>query len=111
MKYMFSPLQYHQTGRNLLQIFPNKPRSSAEHQYNQTYIFNELDKINSLHNRIAHHEPICFIAQQAVIDTSYIRIIYGKIMTLFEWMGIDGSGLLYGLDHIEAACDKINHLN
>ena len=27
-KYMFSPMQYRVTGRNLLSIFPNKPRSS-----------------------------------------------------------------------------------
>ena len=51
-KYMFSPIQYRVTGRNLLTIFPNKPRSSREMQYNQTYIFNELDKVNSLRNRI-----------------------------------------------------------
>ncbi|MCH5345961.1 MAG: Abi family protein [Muribaculaceae bacterium] len=110
-KYMFSPIQYRQSGRNLLSIFPNKPRSSAEHQYNQTFIFNELDKINSLRNRIAHHEPICFIVQKAVIDTNYIRVIYQKILTLFHWMNVDSKSLLYGLDHVLDMADKIDKIS
>lgn len=109
-KYMFSPIQYRVTGRNLLSIFPNKPRSSRERQYNQTYIFNELDKVNSLRNRIAHHETICFAAKTASIDTSYVISIYSRIKTLFLWMGIDSSSLLYGLDHINRMCAKINRL-
>lgn len=71
-KYMFSPVQYRVTGRSLLSIFPNKPRSSRNMQYNQTYIFNELDKVNSLRNRIAHHETICFASDTSEIDTTYI---------------------------------------
>ena len=55
-------------------------------QYNQTYIFNELDKVNSLRNRIAHHETICFATNTATIDTSYVINIYSKIKTLFSWM-------------------------
>lgn len=109
-KYMFSPIQYAQAGRNLLQIFPNKPRSSAQQQYNQRYVFNELDKINSLRNRIAHHEPICFSAQTAQIDTAYIITIYSKICNMFAWMGVDSRSLLYGLDHVQQVCNKINRL-
>lgn len=109
-KYMFSPVQYRQTGRNLLHIFPNKPRSSREAQYNQTTIFNELDKVNSLRNRIAHHEPICFITGTAVFDTSYIEASYSKILTLMDWLGIDAKSYLYGLDHVKQACNKINSL-
>ncbi len=109
-KYMFSPIQYRVTGRNLLRIFPNKPRSSREHQYNQTFIFNELDKVNSLRNRIAHHETICFATNTAIIDTSYITNIYCKIKTLFAWMEIDSDSLLYGLDHINRLCCQINKL-
>ncbi|MDE6557184.1 MAG: Abi family protein [Duncaniella sp.] len=107
-KYMFSPIQYRVTGRNLLSIFPNKPRSSREGQYNRKFIFNELDKINSLRNRIAHHETICFASNTSIIDTSYVLNIYSKIKTLFSWMGIDSSSLLYGLDHIDRVCSQIN---
>ncbi|MDE6684068.1 MAG: hypothetical protein K2J94_02675, partial [Duncaniella sp.] len=35
-KYMFANPQYRAVGRTLLAIFPNKPRSSAEVQYNKT---------------------------------------------------------------------------
>lgn len=109
-KYMFSPIQYRVTGRNLLDIFPNKPRSTREQQYNHTYIFNELDKVNSLRNRIAHHEAICFAPHRDVIDMTYVRTVYGKIKDLFSWTGIDSVSLLYGLDHVDAVCDKFNRL-
>lgn len=109
-KYMFSPIQYRMTGRNLLKIFPNKPKSTSECQYNQTFIFNELDKVNSLRNRIAHHEPICFPTGKSEIDTSYILNIYIKIHRLFMWMGVDARALLYGLDHVQQVCNRINML-
>ena len=109
-KYMFSPLQFRLTGRTLLQIFPNKPRSSKSLQINQAYIFNELDKVNTIRNRIAHHEPICFGLAGANIDTTYILNKYWQIQTLFAWMGIDSRALLYGLDHVQQVCSKINNL-
>ena len=109
-KYMFAKPQYRAVGRSLLAVFPNKPRSNAQFQYNNTYIFNELDGINVLRNRIAHHEPICFALRQPVIDTSYIMNAYYKLHTLFEWMDIDSKSLLYGLDHVKKVCSKINKL-
>lgn len=109
-KYMYSSPQYLATGQCLLKAFPNKPRSSASIQYNHAYIFNELDKVNSLRNRIAHHEPICFKLQKSMIDTSYIVNEYQKIQTLFSWMGIDAHAMLYGLDHVQSICSKINAL-
>ena len=109
-KYMFSSLQYRATGQCLLRIFPNKPRSSAQIQYNNAYIFNELDKVNRLRNRIAHHEPICFMRSASDIDTSYIANEYRKILTLFAWMGIDSRSMLYGLDHVLGICTRIEKL-
>ena len=109
-KYMYSSLQYRATGQCLLRVFPNKPRSSVSMQYNNTYIFNELDKVNSLRNRVALHEPICFRQNAAEIDTSYIVNEYQKIQTLFSWMGIDSHSMLYGLDHVQYVCAKINSL-
>ena len=75
-----------------------------------SYIFNELDKVNSLRNRIAHHEPICFRLHASEIDTSYIVNEYQKIQTLFSWIGIDSRSMLYGLDHVQSVCAKINSL-
>ena len=109
-KYMFANPQYRVTGRVLLSIFPNKPRSTAQCQYNNTYMVNELDGINILRNRIAHHEPICFALRQPSIGTSYILNAYQQLHTLFLWMGIDSHSLLYGLDHVQQVCRKINQL-
>ncbi len=109
-KYMYSSMQYRATGQCLLRVFPFKPRSSAQMQYNQSYIFNELDKVNSLRNRIAHHEPVCFYRQDSRIDTSYVINEYQKIQTLFTWMGIDSRSMLYGLDNVQKVCNKINDL-
>jgi hypothetical protein len=67
-------------------------------------------KINTLHNRIAHHEPICFLFQQPVIDTGFILNEYQKIQTLFRWMGINNKSMLYGLDHVQRVCTKIDRL-
>jgi len=109
-KYMFAPNEYRSTGRLLLSIFCNRPSSTPEIQYNNTYVFNELHKINAIRNRIAHHEPICFQAHSDIISTSYINNIYQCIKTLFYWLDIDSAKLLYGLDHIIKVCQKIDSL-
>lgn len=109
-KHMFAREQFAATGRSLLSIFPNKPTSTPTQQYNHTYIFNELDKINTLRNRIAHHEPICFALGVSQISTSYIRIQYNRIHKLFQWMNFDSSSMLFGLDHVEKVCQDIDNL-
>lgn len=109
-KYMFANPQYRASGRILLRIFPNKPRSSAEVQYNNSFIFNELDGINVLRNRIAHHEPICFAKSKPRIDTLYILNAYHTIHKLFMWLGVDSESLLYGLDHVQKVCERIKSL-
>lgn len=109
-KYMFANPQYRATGQILLRVFPNKPRSSAEVQYNNSYMFNELDGINILRNRIAHHEPICFARRQPEISMFYILNAYQNLQKLFLWMGIDSHSLLYGLDHVRKVCGRIMNL-
>lgn len=71
-KYMFANVQYRLSGRILLRIFPNKPKSSQRLRFDNTYVFGELDYINNLRNRIAHHEPICF-GNPVCIDTFYAK--------------------------------------
>lgn len=109
-RYMFAQNQYTATGRTLLAIFPAKPTSSAAAQYNQTFVFNQLMQINNIRNRIAHHEPICFIPGLPVKDTTYVRQHYVLIKQLFQWMNIDEAALLYGLDHVNAVCNEIDHI-
>lgn len=109
-KYMFSNPQYKMTGRILLGVFPNRPKSSALMQYNNVYFFNELDGLNTLRNRIAHHEPICFKKGSDSIDTSYILAQYNRVKALFLWMGIDSTSLLYGLDHVNQVSMRVGKM-
>lgn len=109
-RYLFAQPQFHAGGKILLRVFPSKPTSTPAIQYNHSYVFNQLGKINELRNRIAHHEPICFLSGQAVIDTTSVRQHYNLILQLFQWMSIDESALLYGLDHIVTVCNEIDNL-
>lgn len=109
-RYLFAQRQYSATGRILLRIFPSKPISTATTQYNQNYVFNQLAKINKFRNRIAHHEPICFINSQSIKDSTNARQHYGVILQLFQWMNINESELLYGIDHIDRYCNQLDNL-
>ena len=105
-KYMFNNLHYGLCGRHLLGIFPNKPKSQKAFRVDNSRIFLELDYINNIRNRIAHHEPICF-GRPICVDTTYTLKNYARMMTLFHWMGIDANSFLYGLDHVGTECGKI----
>jgi hypothetical protein len=107
-RFMFAQNQFNATGRIMLRVFPSKPTSTPTLQYNNTYIFNQLAKLNDIRNRIAHHEPICFLPAQPVKSTHYIRQHYNLILQLFQWMQIDERALLYGLDHINDTCNQID---
>ena len=106
-KYMFSGPQYAATGQKLLSVFSAKPKSTPSHNIDNKYIFNELDSINIIRNRIAHHEPICFAAGLPNKSVMYVQNEYQRIMKLLKWMDIDGPGLLYGIDHINKVCQRI----
>lgn len=108
-KYLYSNAHYRLTGRVLLGAFPYKPSSSARVQYDHNFIFHELNSINNIRNRIAHHEPICF-GNPSGIDTNYALSHYSRIMTLFQWMGVDAPRMLYGLDHVSKECGKLMSL-
>ena len=71
-------------------------------------MFSGLARLNELRNRIAHHEPICFQESADVIDTAPVRQRYASILRLFHWLGIDEKALLYGLDHIEVVCNRLD---
>lgn len=109
-RYLFAQPQFFAGGQVLLHVFPAKPVSTPAIQYNHTYVFNQLGQINNLRNRIAHHEPICFVPGQPIKDTTYARQYYGLILQLFQWMSVDEAALLYGLDHIIAVCNEIDAL-
>ena len=105
-KFMFNNVQYRIANRCLLNIFPNKPTSTAQHQYDNTFVFNDLNVTNTIRNRIAHHEAICF-GNPVCIDTQGVLDCYARIMRLFHWMNINANTLLYGLDHVGQVSSRI----
>lgn len=109
-RYMFAAHQFTATGRILLSVFPLRPRTTVHMQFNHTFFFNQLENINKLRNRVAHHEPVCFINSSTTKDTTYARQQYALILQLFQWMEIDENALLYGLDHVIETCYKIDNL-
>lgn len=109
-RFMFAQHQFNATGRVLLRVFPSKPRSTPAIQYNNIYIYNQLAQLNNIRNRMAHHEPICFLTGSPIKDTTYARQHYNLILQLFQWMQIDEAALLYGLDHINTVCNAIDNL-
>lgn len=109
-RYLFAKHQYRSGGQNLLRIFPGKPKSSTLYNYNDKYVFDELEKINSLRNRLAHHEPVCFEQGAPVKSSQYAREHHQLVIQFFQWMDIDYNSLLYGLDHVESVCDRIDFL-
>lgn len=109
-RYMFANRQFMYAGSTLLSILPLRPPSAAGVHYNHNYILGELAKLNDIRNRIAHHEPICFLPGQPIKDTQYARTHYNLILQLFNWMNIDEAALLYGLDHVNTICNEIDAL-
>jgi len=109
-RYLFAKPQFNAGGKTLLKVFPAKPKSSIHIQYNQTFVFSELEKVNFLRNRIAHHEAICFKLGHKQIDTGYVARHYSLILNLFNWMSINEKGLLYGIDKVNTSINKINSL-
>jgi hypothetical protein len=107
-RYLFAPAQFKAAGSSLLKIFPGKPKSNILIQYNHTYVFEALQKINKLRNRIAHHESICFGKATSTVDTRYVRERYTLILQLFQWMSIDEKSLMHGLDHVLLVCNDID---
>lgn len=109
-RYLFAQPQFYAGGQTLLHVFPAKPRSTPFIQYNHAFVFNQLGQINELRNRIAHHEPICFLPGQPIKNTTYARRHYELILQLFQWMSINEAALLYGLDHVVTICNEIDAL-
>lgn len=109
-RYLFSQPQFYAGGQSLLRIFPAKPTSTSTVQYNHRYVFNELERINKIRNRIAHHEPVCFRLGNPIIDTTYAKQKYRLIKDLFNWMQINESALLYGIDHVNQIVQKIDEI-
>lgn len=107
-RYMFASHPYEAMGNILLNVFPNMPKEIGGKTCNHQFVFEELGKINILRNRIAHHEPICFHTKTNCKESRQVRYVYRQIRTMLRWMEMDDKGLLFGVDHVIKACDKID---
>lgn len=109
-RYLFGRHQYRLAGRTLHQIFTNLPPTTRLVQYNAATIFDKLERVNKIRNRIAHHDPICFRHGVNQINTNFPLSYYNTVIELFDWLDINASDLLYGLDKVNNVIDEINNL-
>ena len=101
-KFMFAGRQFQAGGSTLLHIFPELPP-----RCNQSFIYHKLDRINSIRNRVAHHEPICF-GEGNVIGTAYARAHFQEIIDIITYMRINSKQLFYGVDSIITEANYID---
>ncbi|MBD0333570.1 MAG: hypothetical protein ICV66_13060 [Chitinophagaceae bacterium] len=102
--YMFSPIQFRVGGQGLHRIYINRPKGTSQSQ-----IFNELDEVRSLRNRIAHHEPVSFDKLHQVY-TGHTRAIHSYIIKHIEWLGYTSWELLLGLDETPQILKQVDNL-
>jgi hypothetical protein len=102
--YMFSRNCYKNSGKTLLQIFPNKT-----HGLNQKDIYDDLDRIRLFRNRIAHHEPLCF-NRMGKIHVDYVQHIYDLITKYVEFLGYRTNELFYGVETPISTIEKIRNM-
>lgn len=100
--YQFAAKEYAAAGSTLLEIFPNRPFGTK-----QKTVFQHLIKINEIRNRIAHHEPIYFDKTTGNISTSYTEKRYKLIVELLCWLGCNPKKILYGIDGVQRAINKV----
>lgn len=82
----------------LLGIFSKKPFGEA---YNHTFVYNRLGSVNELRNRIAHHDPICFLPKSNVFSFDPALNAYKTIKDLLYWLDFDPAEILEGVDFVE----------
>jgi len=93
-KYMFAGSQFKAGGGSLLMIFPNLPP-----RCNQNYIYHKLHKINSIRNRVAHHEPICFDLGNN-ISTRNARLHLQEMADILDYMAVDDTRLIFDFNTV-----------
>ncbi|MFM2230345.1 MAG: hypothetical protein RL607_1603 [Bacteroidota bacterium] len=98
---LFAGKQYQAGGNVLLSIFTKRP-----HKLNQKAIYQKLNQINSLRNRVAHHEPICF-GPNNTISANYARTHFQHIVDLLTWMEVDVDALFQDIFSCENEMDAL----
>ena len=102
--YMLAPVQFAAGGQGLHKIFRFRPKGTT-----QKLIFNELDEIRILRNRIAHHEPLCFNKRHNISATS-TNMVYDYIIKQTICLGFDPDKLYMGLDEAKMIIKSIEKM-
>lgn len=103
--YIFAPIQFIVGGQGLHKIYRNRPKGTTQKQ-----IFNGLDEVRKLRNRIAHHEPLCFNKQHQIF-TAHIQTTYDILIKHTDWLGYDHVKLYLGLDDTTKIITNIDGQN
>ena len=77
-------------------IFKNLPPTIK-----RSAIYDRLEKIRTLRNRIAHHEPICFMKGTSNFSLAETEKTYKHINELLAWMDIDLKKWVEKTDNVE----------
>ncbi len=88
---LFNSKEFAAGGSSLLNIFPDRPRGQG---LNQTLIFNKLALVVDIRNKIAHHDPVCFIPKPAIVSLELPTQSHQTMRTLLSWLGFDTRELL-----------------
>jgi len=100
---MFSTHCFGRGGRTLLKIFPNRPKG-----VNQKIIHKELKEIKTFRNKLAHHEPICFVENK--ISCEYAENILEKTLKYFAFLGVP-ENVLCKFNKTESNLQKLKAFN
>jgi hypothetical protein len=102
---LFDRPQFRAGGQKIHTIFTDRPVGTNQKTINQ-----ELDKIRQFRNRIAHHQPLCFNANDE-LDLSYSQERYQLIIQYTQWLGYGQSTIYHGLDHMQVIFSKMEKLS
>lgn len=95
----FDPNYYGLVRGRVIRCFPNRPRSTVK----RLQIFEKLERIRELRNRVYHNEPICFSAGQ--LDFSQARQVHQDVLDLFEWIHPAAKAYADTFDNVIAEID------
>ncbi len=101
--YLFAPMQYRAGGQTLLKILTARPQG-----VNVTMVFNDLERIRFLRNRVAHQEPIIF--DSIGINTTAAENAFQNLREKTIWLGFPPERLFRGLDYSKQILTLINAL-
>jgi len=69
-----------------------------------------LERVKSLIEAAKHEAAVTVNSAMTLLYWEIGAFVNSYIQRLFLWMDVDSRALLYGLDHVQHICNKINEL-